>query len=74
MTEGAAAREGNRAEVEFLRTLMAQLEQANARADRFAAERNEAIQQIGDLKAQIAELQSTVRHMQIQIDKMVCMS
>lgn len=67
----AAARAGDRAEIGFLETLMDQLAKANERADRFAKERNEAIEQIGELKAQIAALQLTVNHMQRQIDIMM---
>lgn len=68
----ASARAEDSANIEFLKTLMDQLDRATARADRVEKERNEAIYLIGELKAQIAVLQSTVNHMQIQIDKMVC--
>lgn len=72
LSTDAAARAGDKAEIGFLETLMDQLAKANERADRFAKERNEAIEQIGELKAQIAALQLTVDHMQRQLDKMVC--
>ncbi len=65
----------NRAEdstnIAFLSTLMDQLQRANARADIFAKERNEAIMEIGELKAQVATLQATMNNMQAQLDRLM---
>lgn len=66
----ASARAENAANVEFLKTLMDQLDRANARAEQAERERNEAVTQIGELKAQIATLQFTVNHMKEQLEKM----
>lgn len=66
----ASSRAENSANIEFLNTLMAQLERANARADAAERERNEAIATVGELKAQIATLQYTVNHLQAQITRM----
>lgn len=68
----ASGRAEDSANIQFLSTLMSQLELANERADRFARERNEAIEQIGELKSQIAALRITVDHMQTQLTQMVC--
>lgn len=72
LSRDAASRAEDGANIAFLQTLMEQLKEANERADRFARERNEAIEQIGDLKAQVAALQLTVEHMQSQIERMIC--
>ncbi len=65
----------NRAEdstnIAFLSTLMDQLQRANSRADKFAEERNEAIMEIGELKAQVAMLQATMNNMQAQLDRLM---
>lgn len=71
MSSDAASRAGDAAEIAFLETLIEQLATANKRADDFARERNEAMMQIGELKAQIAALQATVEHMQRQLDTFI---
>lgn len=71
LSKDASGRAEDSTNIALLQTLMEQLKQANARADLFAKERNEAIEQIGELKAQIATLQLTVNHMQAQLDRMM---
>jgi len=70
LSRDAVDRAGDRAEVNIIETLTAQLAAANARADTFAKERNDAIREIGDLKAQVAQLTAKVEIMQNQLERM----
>lgn len=71
LSSDAVAREGNNVHKSLLGTLMDQLQAANERADRFAFERNEAIKEIGELKAQVAKLQATIEHMQERLCQLI---
>lgn len=70
LSRDAVDRAGDRAEVNIIETLTSQLAAANARADMFAKERNDAIREIGDLKAQVAQLTAKVEIMQNQLERM----
>lgn len=54
--------------VSELRTALAE---ANARADQFAKERNEAIELAGTLKGQIAELNRQVEGLRVQVGQLM---
>lgn len=69
LSSDSVARAGNNVQKSLLGTLMDQLQAANDRADRFALERNEAIKEIGELKAQVATLQATIEHMHDRLCK-----
>ncbi|VFR43368.1 hypothetical protein ANDA3_3066 [plant metagenome] len=70
LSRDAVERAGDRAEVNIIETLTVQLAAANARADLFASERNGAIREIGELKAQIERLNARVEIMQQQLERM----
>lgn len=70
LSRDAVERAGDEARVEVIEMLTQQLAAANARADRFAQERNDAIREVGDLKVQVALLTERVTSMQRQLEKL----
>lgn len=68
LSKDAVERAGDDARVDVIQMLTEQLAAANARADRFAQERNDAIREVGDLKTQVALLTERVTSMQRQLE------
>lgn len=56
-------RQRDRAEVEIVETLRAENKELRDRADRFAAERNEAVQKLGELTATARFLEQRVKEL-----------
>ncbi|WP_212589936.1 hypothetical protein [Bordetella genomosp. 7] len=70
LSSDAVNRAADEARVEVIQMLTEQLAAANARADMFARERNDAIREVGDLKTQVALLTAQVRQMQAQLERL----
>ncbi len=60
-------RHRDRAEVELVETLRSENKELRDRADKFAAERNEAVQKLGELTATAAFLKQRVEELQAEI-------
>ncbi|VFR94010.1 hypothetical protein RAN3_1899 [plant metagenome] len=70
LSRDSVERAGDEARVEVIDMLTTQLAAANARADMFAKERNDAYREVADLREKIARLETQMGYMQAKLEKL----
>ncbi|KAG0730842.1 hypothetical protein G6F23_015895 [Rhizopus arrhizus] len=68
LSKDSVERAGDEARVEVIDMLTTQLAAANARADMFAKERNDAYREVADLREKVARLETRMEHMQARLE------
>ncbi|SOE48119.1 hypothetical protein [Orrella dioscoreae] len=70
LSRDSVERAGDEARVEVIDMLTTQLAAANARADMFAKERNDAYREVADLREKIARLETQMGYMQAKLERL----
>ncbi|WP_313064669.1 hypothetical protein [Achromobacter animicus] len=68
LSKDSVERAGDEARVEVIEMLTTQLAVANARADTFAKERNDAYREVADLREKVARLETRMEHMHARLE------
>lgn len=68
LSKDSVERAGDEARVEVIDMLTTQLAAANARADMFAKERNDAYREVADLREKVARLETRMEHLQAKLE------
>lgn len=70
LSRDSVERAGDEARVGVIDMLTTQLAAANARADMFAKERNDAYREVADLREKIARLETQMGYMQAKLERL----